>query len=405
MDTLQDTQAYAIKPRGYELRVSLLFTAVFLSTGVHLPYFPLWLEYSGFRPAEIAVILSAPMFLRVATTPVITAYADRARDRVNVLVFCSIAALLLSFGYLLPPSYVLVLAVSLALAVFWSPQAILADSLALSGVRRYGSDYSRMRLWGSAAFLAANVAGGQVLGLTGVGAVPVLICVGMALALAVSLAAPRLGRPRVASPLSADAMKRGGASTFLDRRFVLFLTGVGLINGSHGLLYAFGSIHWKALGIGETMIGLLWAWGVCAEVAMFVVFTRIFGRISPQRLMIMAAGAAVVRWTAFTVWDGSAIGIAAFFLLQTLHAMSIGFVLIGVQKMIADRVDEAYLNSAQGAVFFANGGAMAAITLVSGPIYATFGASGFHAMSVVAAAGAVLVWLSARQPQRPGSAG
>lgn len=404
MVTPQDTQAYAIKPRGYEARVSLLYTAIFVSNGVHLPYFPLWLEHSGFGPAHIAIILSAPMFMRVATTPLITAYADRARDRVNVLLFCSTAALLLSFGYFLTPSYVLVLIVSLALAVFWAPQSTLADSLALSGVRRYGSDYSRMRLWGSAAFLVANVIGGQILSRAGVDAVPVLICVGMALALAASLVAPRLGRPRVASPLSLTAIRRGAASLF-DRRFVLFLAGAGVINASHGLLYAFGSIHWKALGIAETTIGLLWAWGVCAEVVLFIVFTRIFGRTSPSRLMFMAAGACVVRWSAFTHLDGSEDGIAAFFVLQTLHALSIGLVLIGVQKMIAERIDEAQINSAQGAAFFANGGALAAMTLVSGPIYASLGASGFYVMSLVAIAGAGLVWLSNRQPQSSGEGG
>ena len=404
MVTPPDTQALAPRPRGYEMRVSLLFTAVFIANGVHLPYFPLWLEHSGFGPAEIAIILSAPMFMRVATTPAITAYADRARDRVNVLLFCASAALLLSFGYLLPPSYALVLTVSLALAVFWAPQSTLADSLALSGVRRYGSDYSRMRLWGSAAFLAANVVGGQILGRAGVDVVPVLICVGMALALAASFAAPRLGRPRVASPLSAAAIRQGAASLF-DRRFVLFLAGAGIINASHGLLYAFGSIHWKALGIAETTIGLLWAWGVCAEVALFVVFTRVFGRTSPVRLMLIAAAAGVVRWSAFTLWDGSEGGIAAFFVLQTLHALSIGLVLIGVQKMIAERIEEARINTAQGLAFFANGGALAAMTLASGPIYATLGATGFHLMSVVAVAGAVLVWMSGRQPQRSGEGG
>ena len=40
-------------------------------------------------PEEIAVILSAPMFLRVVTTPLITAMADRAKDRANVLIAIS----------------------------------------------------------------------------------------------------------------------------------------------------------------------------------------------------------------------------------------------------------------------------------------------------------------------------
>lgn len=393
-----------VKPRRFELRMSLLFMALFVPAGVHLPYFPLWLEDAGFGAAEIAIILSAPMFGRVITTPLITAYADRAKDRVNVLVACAAAALVLSFGYFLPPTYALVLVVSLALVAVWTPHATLADSLALSGVRRFRSDYSRMRIWGSVAFLAANIGGGLILGITGARVVPVLISFGMVLTLAAALAAPRLGRPRFASPLSAAAIQKATPS-LLSRRFVLFIAGAGLINASHGLLYAFGSIHWKAIGIGETTIGALWAWAVGAEVVMFAVFTRMFGHSSPSRLLGLAALASVVRWTAMPLFGGGSLGLAAFFALQTLHAFSTGLILLGVQKMIAETADDGRIGAAQGAAFFANGTALATVTLVSGSIYAGLGAAGFHVMSAVAVAGAALIALGYAQPQSAGSGG
>ena len=65
--------------------MSLIFAAVFLPLGVNLPYFPLWLEAKGFGPEQIAVVLSAAIFLRVVTTPVISSMADRAKDRANVM--------------------------------------------------------------------------------------------------------------------------------------------------------------------------------------------------------------------------------------------------------------------------------------------------------------------------------
>ena len=37
-----------------------------------------------------------------------------------------------------------------------------------------------------------------------------------------------------------------------------------LMQGSHAAYYAFGSIHWQALGLSAGVIGLLWAWGVVA---------------------------------------------------------------------------------------------------------------------------------------------
>jgi MFS transporter, PPP family, 3-phenylpropionic acid transporter len=85
-----------VKPRHFELRMSLIFATLFVSLGTHVPYFPLWLEATGFDAQEIAVILAAPMFLRVVTTPLLTALADRAADRANVYIGLVAAALLLS---------------------------------------------------------------------------------------------------------------------------------------------------------------------------------------------------------------------------------------------------------------------------------------------------------------------
>jgi MFS family permease len=259
-----------VKPRYFEARIALIFASLFVSTGIYLPYFPLWLEWHGFGAEQIAVILAAPMFLRVVTTPLLTALADRARDRVDVLLVLVAASVAICCGYFLPPAYGIVLAVSLALSVVWTPHGPLADSLALSGVRRFGSNYTKMRIWGSIAFLSANLAGGVILSWTSPQAVPVIMVVSLAVAIAVVAAAPRLGRPRRASPLSADDLQ--GAPKLLNRDFVLIIAGAGLINGSHGFMYGFASIYWKSIGLGDTLIGFLWAFAVLAEVGIFTVF-------------------------------------------------------------------------------------------------------------------------------------
>ncbi|MEP9371471.1 MFS transporter [Mesorhizobium sp. KR1-2] len=388
-----------VKPRHFELRISLIFLTVFIPLGVHLPYFPLWLEAKGFAAEQIAIILSAPMFLRVVTTPFITAMADKAKDRANVLIFMVAAALLLSAGYYLEPSYSIVLGVSLVLAVFWTPQTPLTDSLALSGVRRFGSVYARMRIWGSIAFLAANLAGGAVLGIYGADAVPVMISAGLAATLAMSVLAPRLGRPRRASPLSATELQEE-APKLLNAYFLFFVIGAGIIIASHGFLYGFVSIYWKSIGVSDTLVGLLWAWAVVAEVAMFMIFTRVFGEVRAPTLMVMAGVAAMLRWGAYPlIWPLGA-GVAGFFVAQTLHAFSTGLILIGVQKMIAETVAEERMGAAQGIAFFANGFSMATVTLFSGALYDRLGVGGFFVMVGVAALGLVFIGLAARSASR-----
>ena len=89
-----------IRPRHFELRMAAIFFTLLIPNGIYIPYFPLWLTENGFGPEEVAVILSAPMFLRVVTTPFLTAMADRASDRANVyiaLVAASVLGVVIAF--------------------------------------------------------------------------------------------------------------------------------------------------------------------------------------------------------------------------------------------------------------------------------------------------------------------
>ncbi|MBZ9808073.1 MFS transporter [Mesorhizobium sp. BR1-1-9] len=389
-----------VKPRHFELRMSLIFATLFVSQGTHLPYFPLWLQAKGFHAEQIAVILAAPMFLRVVTTPLLTALADRARDRADVYIALVAASMIISAGYFLPASYAVVLAVSLALTIVWTPHSPMADSLALSGVRRFGSNYTSMRKWGSISYLCANVAGGFILTAAGAQAVPAIIFAALGAALAAALLAPRLGRPRLASPLSAAEIQHSAPSLF-NAYFVYFTLGVGILTASHAFLYGFVSIYWKSIGIGDTVVGLLWAWGVVAEVCMFVFFNRIFASVSVVRVMVIAGVGAVVRWIAFPLIWPLGLGVAGFFGVQTLHSVSVAMVLIGLQKMIGETVSEERTGAAQGIAYFFNGFFMAAVTLASGPLYDRFGVDGFLAMIPIAIIGLVLIGLAARSaPKR-----
>lgn len=389
-----------VKPRHFELRISLLFAALFVPLGIHLPYLPLWLEAKGFDAEQIAILLAAPMFVRVFTTPLITALADRAGDRAQVMIGVVAITFAISLGFFLPPDYATVMVVSLALSAFWFAHSPIADSLALSGVRRYGSKYTSMRIWGSMSFLIANFVGGAILSQTSAEAVPWMISIGLLATLAVSCFTPRLGRPRKASPLSAAEIQHA-APDLLGRYFLLFVTGAGVIIASHGFLYGFISIYWKAIGIGETVVGLLWAWAVVAEVGLFIVFHRWFGSVSATMLIAVAGVAAIVRWIATPLIDPLGLGVPGFFAVQSLHALSTALVLIGVQKLIGDTVPEDRTGAAQGIAFFANNVWMAVVTLASGPIYEWLGVDGFYVMVGVALAGLVLLALAARSaPER-----
>ena len=132
------------------------------------------------------------------------------------------------------------------------------------------------------------------------------------------------------------------------------------------------------------------------EVGLFLVFTRLFGRMSATSLISISGAFAILRWIAFPLVWPSGLAVPGFFAVQALHAFSTGMMLIAVQKLIAETVSEERTGAAQGIAFFANGVSMALFTLASGLLYERFGAGGFFAMAVVAATGLTLIAIARR---------
>jgi PPP family 3-phenylpropionic acid transporter len=386
----------------FELRVAAVFAILFLSPGVHIPYLPVWLAGHGFDPNAIAVILAAPMFLRLVTTPIILAAADRSGDRAVVFTLMAGASFALSLGYFLPPTYAVVLVVSLLLAVPWTPIAPLADSVALTGVRRLGCSYTKMRIWGSISYLVGNFVGGIVLGWYGFNSVPIMMSVGLALLFLVSLWMPRVGPPRRATPMPGEIVE---SSWRFSHRFLLCAIGAGLIAGSHFFINGFMSIYWQSIGYSDATIGFLWSWSVGAEVVIFLLFLRLFGSWSAVSILALAAVASIVRWIIYPLVEPFGLGLAGYFLVQSLHPFSTGLMLIGLQKVIGEEISEARTGAAQGLAFLFNGLSGAAITLISGPIYDRFDVYGTLPMALVAAVALGLILAASRYPQRAASAG
>lgn len=383
-----------IKPRAFEARMAALYSAQFMPNAVAVAYFPLWLKDLAFTPEQIAVILAAPLFVRVPASAFVSAWADRSADRVPVLLAFAVAAAAIAAGYFATTSYVAVLLVSLGLAMFWGPHTPLVDLLALSGVRRFGSNYAVMRGTGSFAFLAANVVVGYVVAWQGAGIVPLLFFGGFALFVPVALTAPRLGRPRRQAPLPGEAL--ASASLLRDRAFLLFLAAGAIIMSSHAHFYAFGSIYLRSIGIGEDLIGWMWAVAVGCEVALFLAARRLFATWKPTSMLVLGGAFAIFRWSAMPILGESGFGATAFVVLSITHAFTFSVSFIATQRLMGERIGEERMGSAQALMTIANGTFLAAFTLAAGPLYGAFGAWSFLAMSTAGAVGIALALASER---------
>jgi MFS transporter, PPP family, 3-phenylpropionic acid transporter len=380
-------------PDGFKTRLSLLFSTLFVPNAVHLAFFPVWLKDAGYSSVEISTLLSAPVLIRIFATPPVTFYADRSAERAFVMIAISAIALALSLILFIPLHFYGMLILVCVLSAAWSPQVPLADSIALSGVRRFGLDYASVRIWGSVMFLAVNVCTGFAVQYFGSTAVPPLLMMGFLSILIAAIAMPRLGRRRRLS----DAGVLPSATQSLRRPTVLvFLLATGLIQASHGYLYSFGSIYWKESGISAQSVGFLWAIPVFAEIVLFRYYRRWLGAVRPELVLLIAGGLAVVRWTIFPVIGVADLGFAGFVAVQLLHGFTFGATYLAQQAYLAEAVPESQAGSAQGLTVFVHGLLMSIVMFLSGPLYDLLGGNGFAIMAFIALAGIGLGYLFAR---------
>jgi len=365
---------------GFAARLSAYYAASFLLIGVQMPFFPVWLEAKGLNAAEIGLILAAPAFVRVAAVPLLTRIADRHGALRETLILASFAA---AAGYaavgLADGALAILLAVSVA-SIAYTPIFALSDALALKGLKIHGGAYGRIRLWGSVAFIAANLGAGLMLDVIApVHLIWAIAACAMIAALVSLLVAP-LSAPRSAPDAASLPLWRNAA-------FLAVIAAAALVQSSHAMFYGFSTIDWKAAGFDGGTIGLLWAIGVIAEIILFALASRLPLGLTPQMLLVIGAAGGVVRWTAMAL-DPPGWSLP---LLQGLHAATFGATHLGLIGYIAHHAPERYSATAQGYFAILSGLLLGVATGIAGFLYARYGSAAYAGMALIAGAGGVIV--------------
>ncbi len=373
----------------------LLYSALYAGWGVLSPFLPAVLAGRGATSEQIGLLLAAGIAVRLVSTPVAGALADRLGAPRQVLAALLLAAAALGPGYGRVSGFAPLLLISLAQAAASGPLGPLPDALAIRAAgpaeprrhRRGGFDYGVVRGAGAAAFIAGTAIAGPVIATAG-SPVAVLWSNASLFALAavasLLLPPPDLGtasRPRKAAR-DGDAMRGGRLQTLLMipafRRLLLIS---GLIQGSHAFYAGFATLRWQAAGLAPQTISLLWSISVAAEVVVFFVLGRpLLARLGPARLCALTAAAGVLRWAvmATTAW------LPAMLLVQPLHGLTFAAEHLAAMAILARVVPGRIAATAQSVYASLGPGlAGALLTLASGPLYARFGAGGFWAMALL----------------------
>ncbi len=376
----------------FAVRLAVFYGAIFLVIGSFLPFFPVWLDAQHLSAGEIGIILASPLFVRILVTPIVAFAADHSGDRRRFVIALASGALLMSLLYIPSSSFWTILAVTIGFALFWVSIMPLTETIAMSGVRLDGLDYGHMRLWGSLSFIGVSVLGGLAIERAGPSAALAMFIVAVAFVVVSAFALPKpTGKGRLKAAIDQPRVRARDALALLKSPlFLLLLLTTSTVQGSHAFYYAFATLHWRAIGIPATTIGLLWAAGVVAEIALFAISRRIVSAVGPVRLIGVAALAAVVRWSVMAFDPPLAILVP----VQLLHGLTFGAAHLGALHFISQAIPEDRAATAQGLYAAVTAGiAMGTGMLIAGPLYAQMGGRGYLVMAFVAAFSVLAAWL------------
>jgi len=385
------------------MRLGALQAASFVSHGVYLPFFPLWLQSKALSPALIGFVVALPIIVRIIATAPLLSLADRSFGARRLLL-ASHFGQLLCFPLLMLSDHSVTIIALVALVAFAQAAIIPGNDLvSTNAVQRYpGLNYGRIRGSGSVSFFIANILAGYLVGAFGPSVVILALTLIPVLGITVTLA---VVPDEVPEHPSRNQSFKARSPPALPKVLWLLLIAGAVTQGSHGALNAFSSIHWRSLGFSDAAIGYFWAAGVIAEIMVFLFLGRAVGRGSGVGLILIGSAAAVVRFSVMSLEPG----LAVTFALQTLHSLSFAATHIGTMAALTALAPMQARGRAQG-IYGSLAALTAAIsTIGSGMIYEEAGSLVFAAMAPLGAAGFILMLIVVRmlkaQPQSAGSGG
>jgi len=380
-----------VSDRSIAVRMSVFYFAVFLSAGLYLPFWPVWLESRGLGPVEIGLLYAIGRFTRILTNPLIAHVVDRRGDRRKPMVLLSLGATVAFAAYELCSEMWQFALVAVVVGAMWGTINPLGDSLALVNARQGRLNYGRVRLWGSISFILATLAGGQILDVWPESAIFWSLLATFAVVTVVCLITPDT---RVeALPVQSNVF-RVFWRLMSEPRFALFILASALLQTSHLVVYIFGTLHWRDAGIDDFIIGVLWAEGVVAEIVLFSFGAALTARFGAAGLLMMAAVAGVMRWPllAFST------DLSVLFVAQALHGVTFGAAHLGAMAFLSRAIPPSLSATAQtlhGAV--ALGVASAVISPLLGGLYESWGGGAFYIMTLFSLAGGVVAFIAAQR--------
>ena len=303
------------------MRIALFYFVFYGTSGVLVPYLPAYFRSLGFSGTEISIVLSLSSFMMIFIPLLWGLLADRT-GRPTLLLKLACAGSALSFAILpFTRQFSPVVAVLALYAFFATAISSLADSIAVAEAKKTGTDYARLRLWGSLGYIVACFSFGKFLS-SGVHDLEIAgICAVMLAAGA--LAAQVVPSVRARMPLAPSLADAG--RLLADPALLFFFLAAMIHQAALQPYYLFLAVYARDLHINTYYVGLGISLGVAAEVLMMWFFRALCSRISLQALLLASFFSSSLRWYLLTQVESGPL-LAA---IQIFHGLTFGAFFIG----------------------------------------------------------------------------
>jgi PPP family 3-phenylpropionic acid transporter len=368
------------------------FLGAYFAANATGAFMPLWFADRGLSAGSIGQVLGAAALLRVLAGPGWGNVADRLGRRRPVLLFAAAAASGFAIAYIAASGFLPLLLITSAQGIASSAINPLADSLALALAREGRIEYGPVRAVGSATFMVATALTGWLLNRVGSWLVPWLLAAGYGASAVFSVFLPEAATPPAAPRAFA------GLLLFRNPAFRLAVGCTALIQGAHAAYYGFAALFWRSQGLSDTVIGLLIAEGIIAEILLFARGRRLVERLGPAGLTGCAAGASILRWTITAL----APPLPILAVMQLVHAATFAMQHLSAMLVLSRFIPAERAATAQALhAALGYGAPTGLMMLASGWLYARYGGLVFLAMAVTGGAALGLVAPLARVTGRP----
>lgn len=373
----------------FATKTAISFSTQFWAMAGYAVFFAPWLTSRGLDATEVAFILAMALFVRSIFGPIGALFADGFEYKKTPMLIMNVATALCVFSLYFIDGYWMIAVVIALYSIASAAIVPILEGLTVKGAAKFNFDFGRTRLWGSVAFIISSYFCGKAIDAYGMDVLITWLLIGAITSSIASFILPVLPASETdAEPVGKKKFDMAGAVMLVKQPiFITILITVSFIQASHGVYYGFSAIHWAVIGYSSELIGILWATGVVAEVALFMFSASLTNRFGPRRMIILAAVAGIVRW-AILSQDPSIVWV---FASQLLHAFTFGAVYLGALHLISRSVPDNLISTAMAINISLNSGVFMAVALIiAGNLYDDYGNQAYWFAVVMSAIGLIM---------------